>query len=777
MSVSAPLQASPAKPERSSLSIGGGLLQRKLTIGASNDPLEQEADRVAEQVMTMPKHSAIGSTPLRIQGLSGQPAGNSDVAPASVEQALACPGTPLKTGLRQGMEQRFGHDFSQVRVHSGAVSEQSARDVNAIAYTVGHNIVFGTGNYVPGTKEGRRLIAHELAHVVQQGGAHRIYTDQRTAKGPLPDSSTDSVSVYQRKSSIQRNVDQRVELSERPEPEVCLVHLHADERKAFETAKIMHAYYPSNFLYVSGTHRYVTVSTSGRSCLVDPNRIFSTKKTTSQCALSNCTLGGKIRERMVADVHNWDLRPKVERCHKNKTLPVIAFHNTESFSTRNYEQGGSDRWAVATSEEEINHDVPNPAGQKLLNVPRNDKSYYKNFIVTTDPAVFYDAEEEGYNVVLQARNPMMINGRQCTGDDGSLSVALRHFHYTNIEAAGKSNAQIGKKTLNEEMAEHVLYMMGIQPRLLDKKSSSSGHIVVSRHSSKGGRNSIQRQEESAEDSIGIESEMPVPRAAISETSTMTLQRQPENRSRQGGSTAAIRAANYMVNHLHDHILIDWWACDCRDNDMNGKSDADDPNERGLKSVGSAPQKKRGGFQVIDGKKCPQDTRVCGTEGRQFEVKGSPPGAPELTTAVEYLTCAKLVSRAYLSAGFQGLPDTGHNAVWALKAYFERHSRSKNKGNRHTDYWEIGDFPGDYREGDLVFSYNRQDADGHAGIVVMDEVGYGNPWVVHLPGTTQRIWSGDTGNAIPYDPRALSDITMERWPQGVRSKFGVGRYYD
>jgi hypothetical protein len=65
------------------------------------------------------------------------------------------------------MEQRFGHDFSRVRVHTGAAAEQSARDVNAHAYTVGHDIVFAKDRFAPGTHKGRRLIAHELAHVAQ----------------------------------------------------------------------------------------------------------------------------------------------------------------------------------------------------------------------------------------------------------------------------------------------------------------------------------------------------------------------------------------------------------------------------------------------------------------------------------------------------------------------------------------------------------------------------------------------------------------------------------
>ena len=72
--------------------------------------------------------------------------------------------------MQQDMESRFGHDFSGVRVHSDGAAAQSARDVSASAYTVGNNIVFGAGQYSPGSGAGRHLLAHELAHVVQQGG-------------------------------------------------------------------------------------------------------------------------------------------------------------------------------------------------------------------------------------------------------------------------------------------------------------------------------------------------------------------------------------------------------------------------------------------------------------------------------------------------------------------------------------------------------------------------------------------------------------------------------
>ncbi len=159
------------------------LLQTKLTIGASNDPLEQEADRVADQIIAAPAHSAASGASPRIQRFTAQESGQADTAPASVDRVLASSGRPLESALRQGMEQRFGNDFSRVRVHSGEAAEQSARDINARAYTVGQNVVFGAGQFAPGTNEGRRLIAHELTHVVQQAGAarYRVHTSSRLA--------------------------------------------------------------------------------------------------------------------------------------------------------------------------------------------------------------------------------------------------------------------------------------------------------------------------------------------------------------------------------------------------------------------------------------------------------------------------------------------------------------------------------------------------------------------------------------------------------------------
>ncbi|HJR75341.1 MAG TPA: DUF4157 domain-containing protein [Nitrospiraceae bacterium] len=90
-------------------------------------------------------------------------------APPIVHDVLSSRGRPLDPATRAFFEPRLGHDFSRVRVHTGGIAEQSARRLNAHAYTVGHDIVFGPGQYAPQTAAGRRLLAHELVHVAQQG--------------------------------------------------------------------------------------------------------------------------------------------------------------------------------------------------------------------------------------------------------------------------------------------------------------------------------------------------------------------------------------------------------------------------------------------------------------------------------------------------------------------------------------------------------------------------------------------------------------------------------
>jgi hypothetical protein len=89
-------------------------------------------------------------------------------APPIVHEVLRSPGKPLDAATRESMETRLGHDFSSVRVHTDARADESARAVDALAYTVGRNVVFAGGQFRPDTTAGRSLIAHELVHVAQQ---------------------------------------------------------------------------------------------------------------------------------------------------------------------------------------------------------------------------------------------------------------------------------------------------------------------------------------------------------------------------------------------------------------------------------------------------------------------------------------------------------------------------------------------------------------------------------------------------------------------------------
>jgi hypothetical protein len=128
----------------------------QLAIGRPDDPREAEADRLADQVLAARKQGTISGASMRIQRFATPPRGGLEAAPPSVFNALAGPGSPLAPALRQDMEQRFGHDFSRVRVHSDTAAQQSTRDVSANAYTVGHHLVFAPGCLRPADSR-RRL--------------------------------------------------------------------------------------------------------------------------------------------------------------------------------------------------------------------------------------------------------------------------------------------------------------------------------------------------------------------------------------------------------------------------------------------------------------------------------------------------------------------------------------------------------------------------------------------------------------------------------------------
>jgi hypothetical protein len=133
--------------------------------------------------MNMASVPAIGSAPAVVQRKTGVENQTRSQVPPIVNEVLRSPGQPLDATTRAFMEPRFGSDFSHVRIHSNEVAGRSAREVSAQAYTVGKDIVFGSGRFAPETPEGRHLLSHELTHVIQQSG-HATATLQRQPAAP-----------------------------------------------------------------------------------------------------------------------------------------------------------------------------------------------------------------------------------------------------------------------------------------------------------------------------------------------------------------------------------------------------------------------------------------------------------------------------------------------------------------------------------------------------------------------------------------------------------------
>jgi hypothetical protein len=159
-------------------------VQAKLKISQPGDEYEQEADRVAEQVMGMPEPQMQrkGCPSCKeededksLRAKSVDSAGNVQaVDHPLIQSVLSSPSQQMDAATRSFMELRFGQDFSGVRVHADGKAVESARVLNARAYTVGRDVVFGEGQYASGTGEGRKLMAHELVHVRQQEGSHSV---------------------------------------------------------------------------------------------------------------------------------------------------------------------------------------------------------------------------------------------------------------------------------------------------------------------------------------------------------------------------------------------------------------------------------------------------------------------------------------------------------------------------------------------------------------------------------------------------------------------------
>ena len=180
-------------------------IQPSLRIGAVDDPLEHEADRVADRVTRAGsaslqrscscegsgapcEHCAEQDTLPTVGTMQRSPTGDQDsdaTAPQITIDAATRPGHSIDPNVRETLEPRFGVSFENVRVHDDAVAAAAAESVGARAYTIGSDVVFGAGEYAPNTASGQRTLAHELTHVVQQRPA-AIQHIQRDLATPPP---------------------------------------------------------------------------------------------------------------------------------------------------------------------------------------------------------------------------------------------------------------------------------------------------------------------------------------------------------------------------------------------------------------------------------------------------------------------------------------------------------------------------------------------------------------------------------------------------------------
>ncbi len=230
-------------------------IQTKLKVGQPNDKYEREADRVADKVMGMPEPvlqrqpenedeevlqtklpaaqitslvqrqeapSKEEAEPVQAKSadeLQRQPieeelqakevAGLTPLAPSNTESrlnSLKSGGHPLDSATRNFFEPRFGHDFSKVKIHTDNHASETARSINARAFTVGNHVVMGAGEYQPGSPSGQRLLGHELTHVVQQQKARVPNFSNRNTNNTVRRNRGFKQAIQVSEPHVQRNV-------------------------------------------------------------------------------------------------------------------------------------------------------------------------------------------------------------------------------------------------------------------------------------------------------------------------------------------------------------------------------------------------------------------------------------------------------------------------------------------------------------------------------------------------------------------------------------------
>jgi hypothetical protein len=412
-----------------------GLLQRKCDCG--NHTLSGNCDDCAKKKGTLQRKSLSGF--------------ESSAVPSIVHEVLRSPGQPLDPSTRAFMEPRFGYDFSRVRVHTDARAAQSARVVNALAYTVGHDLVFESGEYAPSTSAGRRLLAHELSHVVQQSSG-----------------SVGNTPLIQRQPTPRRSgpaAARRLEFrpSVNGTPCACLVFIHNNETNARAAAEELHNTCRYNLSIIQpGGGREIPVP--GRSGTIDPNELFP-RDVQEECTRNEAACTTYLQG------HN-DLRAmqiqfflSIRDCSNNFSLPTVALHNNVITDTQAFlrstsspqRQGLRGDFAQGTatgtgSRQDLRTRLGARGGMmdrarttnifRWCNLPEisrchvGDPEHPDNVIWATTVADFDRLSRQPVNVVLQEGQGATAAGSESETDLSTLYLRQPNTRYVNIETPG-----------------------------------------------------------------------------------------------------------------------------------------------------------------------------------------------------------------------------------------------------------------------------------------------------------------------------------------------------
>ena len=313
--------------------------QPKLRINEHGDSYEKEADAVADRIMSKNDSFIQPKTISNIERKCDhceeeknlQAKEDDDGVVSSFPEIdnyasdLDANGQPLLAHTRQFFEPRFGYDFSNVKVHTNDVAAKSAQAINALAYTTGNNIVFNRGEFSPGTDSGKKLLAHELTHVVQQAsyagmGSNKLLQRQQGAGGQAATTP-----------------QQRLEFLPSLIPCACLVFIHNNERNARWAAETLHRNCHYN-LAIIGRGQSRNVPVRGTNGPQDPNELFPAS-IQEECTRNETACVDYERN------HN-DLRAMqiqffltIKSCTENFQLPTVALHNNTITDTGSFLRG------------------------------------------------------------------------------------------------------------------------------------------------------------------------------------------------------------------------------------------------------------------------------------------------------------------------------------------------------------------------------------------------------------------------------------------------------